>query len=43
MPETYDLEVRLLQFSAAILRFEERIPKTRSGNLVASQLIRCGT
>ncbi len=40
---TYDLEERLLQFSAQIIRIVEDLPNTRTGNHVANQLLRSGT
>ncbi len=44
MPETrYDLEDRLLQYAAGIVRLAESIDKTRAGNHVAGQLLRSGT
>jgi four helix bundle protein len=39
----YDLEERLLEYAAAIIRFTESLPKTRAGNHVAGQLLRSGT
>ncbi|MCF7818484.1 MAG: four helix bundle protein [Kiritimatiellales bacterium] len=39
----YDLEDRLLEYSAGIIRLVERLPKTRAGNHIAGQLIRSGT
>ena len=39
----YDLEERLLDYSALIIRLCEKIPNTRAGNHVAGQLIRSGT
>ena len=39
----YDLEERLLDYAAAIIRLVERLPNTRAGNHVASQLLRSGT
>ncbi len=39
----YDLEERLISFSIAILDLVEALPKTRVGNHIAGQLIRCGT
>ena len=39
----YDLEERLLDYSAAIVRLVERLPSTRAGNHVAGQLLRSGT
>src|SRR6266480_7570760 len=52
MPETeaprieeriYDLEERLLDYAAEIIRAVEKLPKTRAGNHVAGQLLRSGT
>jgi four helix bundle protein len=39
----YDLEDRLLEYAAAIIRLSERLPRTRAGTHVAGQLLRCGT
>ena len=39
----YDLEERLLEYSARICRLVERLPKTRAGNHVAKQLLKSGT
>ncbi|MDD5207603.1 MAG: four helix bundle protein [Desulfobacterales bacterium] len=39
----YDLEERLLEYSVRIMEIVERLPKTRSGNHVAGQLLRSGT
>ena len=39
----YDLEERLLEYSAMIIRLVDRLPKTRAGNHVAGQLLRSGT
>ena len=39
----YDLEERLLDYAAAIIRLIEELPKTRAGNHVAGQLLRSGT
>ncbi|MEE9165803.1 MAG: four helix bundle protein [Nitrospinota bacterium] len=39
----YDLETRLLNYSASIIRFVDSIPKTREGNHVGGQLLRSGT
>ena len=41
--EKYDLEDRLLDFAAAVIRVAERLPPGRTGNHVAGQLLRCGT
>ena len=39
----YDLEDRLLDYSAGIIRLVEKLPTTRAGNHVAGQLLRSGT
>ena len=39
----YDLEERLLDFSAEIIRLAERLPNTPAGRHVSGQLIRSGT
>jgi len=39
----FDLEDRLLEFSARIIRFVDALPNTRAANHVAGQLLRCGT
>lgn len=39
----YDLEDRLLAFSAAVIRLVEQLPSTRTGNHLAGQLLRSGT
>ncbi len=39
----FDLEDRLLDHSAEIVRITERLPNTRAGNHVATQLLRSGT
>jgi len=39
----FDLEQRLTQFAVRVLAVVEALPKTRGGNHVASQLVRCGT
>jgi four helix bundle protein len=43
MDERYDLEERLLEDSARIIRLVERLPNTRAGNHIAGQLLRSGT
>jgi four helix bundle protein len=43
MSANYDLEDRLLEYSAAIIRLVERLPSTRAGNHIAGQLPRSGT
>ena len=39
----YDLENRILSYAAELIRFIERLPKSRTANHVASQLLRSGT
>ena len=39
----FDLEDRLIDFAVRIIRLAESLPKTKVGNHVAGQLIRCGT
>ena len=39
----WDLEERLLEFSARILRLAERLPRTDAGRHVSQQLLRSGT
>jgi four helix bundle protein len=39
----YDLEERLLDYAAMIVRLVEELPGTRAGNHVANQLLRSGT
>ena len=41
--KTYDLEERLIDFAVRIIRMAESLPKTRVGNHVSGQLVRCGT
>ncbi len=41
--KTYDLEERLIDFAVRIIRMAESLPKTRVGNHITGQLIRCGT
>ena len=43
MNTRYDLEDRLLEYSARIIRLVDRLPNTRAGNHVAGQLLRSGT
>lgn len=38
----YDLEDRFVEFGARIIDVVEALPKTRAGNYIAGQLIRCG-
>jgi len=39
----YDLEVRLLEYAASIVRLVERMPNTRAANHVGGQILRSGT
>ncbi len=39
----YDLEERLLEYSARIIKVVEQLPNTRARNHVAGQLLRSGT
>ena len=39
----FDLEERLIDFAVRIIRTAESLQKTRAGNHIAGQLIRCGT
>jgi four helix bundle protein len=42
-PGRFDLEDRLLDFSARIIRLVDSLPNTRAANQIAGQLLRCGT
>jgi four helix bundle protein len=39
----FDLEERLLEFSARIIRLVDALSNTRAANHIAGQLLRCGT
>jgi four helix bundle protein len=39
----FDLEKRLLEFSARIIRLVDALPSTRAGNHIAGQVLRSGT
>ena len=39
----YDLEERLLSFTAGVVRLADSLPSTKAGNHIAGQLLRCGT
>jgi len=39
----YDLEERLLEYSATIIRFVDSLPKSMIGTIVSDQLLRSGT
>ena len=41
--QQYDLKERLLDYSAAIIRLDEKLPNTRAANHVGGQLLRSGT
>jgi len=43
LTKKYDLEERLLEYSVTIIRLVEKLPHTRAGNHIASQLLRSGT
>ena len=40
---SYDLEGRLLEFATRIVRLTEKLPTTRAGSHIGSQLLRSGT
>ena len=39
----FDLEERLIDVAVRVIRLAESLPKTKVGNHIAGQLIRCGT
>jgi four helix bundle protein len=39
----YDLEERLLNFTASVVRLADSLPNTKAGNHISGQLLRCGT
>ena len=39
----YDLEERLLEFTAEVVKLADSLPSTKAGNHIAGQLLRCGT
>jgi len=41
--QKYDLEQRLLEYSARIIKVVEALPPTRVGNHIADELLRSGT
>ncbi len=43
MTTGYDLEERLLEYAARIIRLVEQLPRNRAGNHVGAQLLRSGT
>jgi four helix bundle protein len=38
----FDLEDRIIDFSARVIDVVEALPNARAGNYIAAQLIRCG-
>lgn len=38
----YDLEDRIIEFSAKIVHLVDSLPNSRAGNYIGGQLIRCG-
>jgi four helix bundle protein len=42
-PRRYDLDDRLLEYSASVVRVVESMAKTKAGNHVGGQLLRSGT
>jgi four helix bundle protein len=43
MNDKFDLEGRLLEYSAGIIRLVDQLPRTLAGNHVGDQLLRSGT
>src|ERR1035437_7525303 len=43
METKYELEERLLEYAARVIRLVEQLPDSRAGNHVAGQLLRSGT
>jgi four helix bundle protein len=41
--KVYDLENRLIDFAVGIIKLAESLPKTRTGNHIAGQILRSGT
>jgi four helix bundle protein len=41
--QKYDLEQRLLEYSARVIKVVESVPATRVGNHISDQLLRSGT
>jgi four helix bundle protein len=39
----FDLENRLIEFAVGIIKLSESLPKTRTGNHIAGQILRSGT
>ncbi|MGH7596133.1 MAG: four helix bundle protein [bacterium] len=38
-----DIQDRLINFAVAIIKLSSSLPKTKAGNHIAGQLLRCGT
>lgn len=38
-----DIQDRMVNFAVAIIRLSSSLPKTKAGNHIAGQLLRCGT
>ena len=41
--DAFDLEERLIEFAVRIIQLAEALPRSKVGNHIAGQLIRCGT
>lgn len=41
--DNFDLEERLIGFAVRIIQLAEALPKSKVGNHITGQLIRCGT
>ena len=39
----FDLEDRMLEFTARLIKMVDALPTSRAGNHIAGQLLRCGT
>ena len=39
----FDLEDRMLEFTARLIKMVDALPTSRAGNYIAGQLLRCGT
>ena len=42
-PREFDLEDRLIDFAVMVIHLAESLPKTKTGNHIAGQIIRCAT
>ncbi|MCV9388933.1 four helix bundle protein [Reichenbachiella ulvae] len=43
MKQNYDLEERLIDFSVSVIEIVDKMPNSKAGNHLASQLVRSGT